>query len=73
MKTTLILTLIGDDRSGLVELVSQLIADHQGQWLESQFSRLEGKFAGVLQISLPTVQSDALPLQNPCKGQGVIT
>ncbi|MFT6915569.1 MAG: glycine cleavage system regulatory protein [Motiliproteus sp.] len=60
MQTTLILTLIGEDRPGLVELVSQLIAGRQGQWLESQFSRLEGKFAGVLHIRVPADQRAAL-------------
>ncbi|MEH6470357.1 MAG: ACT domain-containing protein [Halopseudomonas sp.] len=60
MNETLILTLIGDDRPGLVELVSQLIADRQGQWLESQFSRLEGKFAGILQVSVAIEQRPAL-------------
>ncbi|MEH6652191.1 MAG: ACT domain-containing protein [Motiliproteus sp.] len=60
MNTVLILTLIGEDRPGLVELVSQLIADRQGRWLESQFSRLEGKFAGILQVSVPTDQAAAL-------------
>ncbi|OMH31713.1 glycine cleavage system protein R [Motiliproteus sp. MSK22-1] len=53
MNKTLVLTLIGEDRPGLVELVSQLIAERQGQWLESQFSRLGGKFAGILRVSVP--------------------
>ncbi len=60
MKRTLVLTLIGEDRPGLVELVSQVVADRQGLWLESQFSRLEGKFAGILRISVPEAHCDAL-------------
>ena len=60
MNRTLVLTLIGEDRPGLVELVSQLIAERQGEWLESQFSRLEGKFAGILRVSVPEPQCEAL-------------
>ncbi len=60
MKTELVLTLIGEDRPGLVEQVSQLIANRQGQWLDSNFSRLQGKLAGILQISVPSEQGPAL-------------
>ncbi|MFT5722468.1 MAG: glycine cleavage system regulatory protein [Motiliproteus sp.] len=60
MQTTLILTLIGEDKPGLVELVSQLVAERQGEWLESQFSRLGGKFAGVLCIRVAAEQRAAL-------------
>ena len=60
MKKTLVLTLIGEDRPGLVELVSQQIADHQGHWLDSQFSHLEGKFAGILRISVPETSAENL-------------
>lgn len=72
MKKTLVLTLIGEDRPGLVELVSQLVAERQGLWLESQFSRLGGTFAGILQISVPADQ--VMPLETELRamvGQGL--
>ena len=51
--TDLVLTLLGPDRPGLVELVAGVIAAHGGNWLESRMSRLGGKFAGILRAELP--------------------
>jgi glycine cleavage system regulatory protein len=50
---SLVLTLIGDDRPGLVEVLSQVVAQHGGNWEESRMSRLGGKFAGILMVSAP--------------------
>lgn len=60
MKTSLVLTVIGPDKPGLVELLSQTIAAHQGNWLESGMSRLAGKFAGILITEVPADQVEAL-------------
>lgn len=60
MMTALVLTVIGPDKPGLVELLSQTIAHHQGNWLESGMSRLAGKFAGILITEVPEDQADAL-------------
>ncbi|RZT89982.1 glycine cleavage system regulatory protein [Azospira oryzae] len=56
----LVLTVIGDDRPGLVEQLSTAISAHQGNWLESSMSRLAGKFAGILKVSVPAEQAPAL-------------
>ena len=58
--TTLILTIIGPDKPGLVERLSNTIAEHDGNWLESALSRLGGKFAGILVISVPDDKASAL-------------
>ena len=58
--TTLILTIIGPDKPGLVERLSNTIAEHDGNWLESALSRLGGKFAGILVISVPDDKAPAL-------------
>jgi glycine cleavage system regulatory protein len=50
---SLVLTLIGPDRPGLVESVASLVASHGGNWLESRMSHLAGQFAGVLRIEVP--------------------
>jgi glycine cleavage system regulatory protein len=50
---SLVLTLIGEDKPGLVELLSQTVAAHEGNWLESRMSRLAGRFAGILRASVP--------------------
>ena len=49
----LVLTLLGPDRPGLVELVAGVIAANGGNWLESRMSHLAGKFAGILRAELP--------------------
>lgn len=56
----LVLTLLGEDRPGLVESLSQIIAAHEGNWLESRMSHLAGKFAGILRASVPAMQAEAL-------------
>ncbi len=59
MSTSLVLTVIGPDRPGLVESLSQAIASHQGSWLESRMARLAGHFVGILRVSIPEEQVDA--------------
>src|SRR3954468_1738126 len=51
--TSLVLTLIGPDRPGLVEAVAAVIAGHGGNWLESRMAHLAGKFAGILRAEVP--------------------
>lgn len=58
----LILTILGDDRPGLVESLSDVIAAHEGNWLESRMARLAGKFAGILRASVPQPHADALAM-----------
>ncbi|MFQ5418028.1 MAG: glycine cleavage system protein R, partial [Myxococcota bacterium] len=60
MTVFLVLTLIGEDKPGLVELLSQTIADHDGNWLESRMSRMAGRFAGILRASVPTARAEEL-------------
>jgi len=60
MSKALVLTLIGADRPGLVERVSQVIADHDGSWEQSRMARLAGHFAGILQLRVPDARADDL-------------
>jgi glycine cleavage system regulatory protein len=55
-----VLTVIGDDRAGLVEALSQVVTDHGGNWEHSQMAELAGKFAGVVVVGVPAEQSEAL-------------
>ena len=57
---SLVVTVIGKDRPGLVESVSAVVEDHGGSWVESRMSRLAGEFAGILRVSVPATQVDAL-------------
>jgi glycine cleavage system regulatory protein len=56
MSTYLVLTVIGNDRPGLVEELSTAISTHQGNWLEASMSRLAGQFAGIVRVALPDAQ-----------------
>lgn len=52
MNTQLVLTVICDDRPGVVELLAHTISQHHGNWLESRMAHLAGKFAGILQVAV---------------------
>ncbi len=54
------MTIIGPDRTGLVESVARVVADHGGNWLESRMCRLGGEFAGILRIKLPVEKCQTL-------------
>ncbi|KDA06763.1 amino acid-binding ACT protein [Microbacterium sp. CH12i] len=51
--TTLILTVVGSDRPGLVAAVADVVDEHGGNWENSQLAELAGVFAGVVQVSVP--------------------
>ena len=57
---TLVLTVIGEDRSGLVSALSGVIADHGGSWERSHMARLAGKFAGIVVVTVPEDRAEAL-------------
>jgi glycine cleavage system regulatory protein len=60
MQVPLVMTVIGKDRTGLVESVARLVADHGGNWLESRMCRLGGEFAGILRVNVPSERRAAL-------------
>ena len=57
---TFILTVVGDDRPGLVSAVSAPISAHGASWEHSQMSRLAGKFAGIVLVTVADKRFDAL-------------
>ena len=60
MQRLLVMTIIGQDRPGLVDSVAGLVAEHGGNWLESRMSRLGGQFAGILRVEVPGENEPAL-------------
>lgn len=60
MPDFLVLTVIADDKPGIVEKLSSVIADHHGNWLESRMAQMAGKFAGILRISIDTENKSKL-------------
>jgi glycine cleavage system regulatory protein len=59
----LVISLLGPDRPGIVDQVSDLILNHGGNWQASSMSHLVGLFAGILEISVPDEQSVSLTNQ----------
>jgi glycine cleavage system regulatory protein len=60
MQRSLVMTIIGEDRPGLVESVANLVAEHGGNWLKSRMSRLGGQFAGILRVEVPEEKEQSL-------------
>lgn len=60
MLSTLVMTVIGGDRPGLVQLVASRVADHGGNWLESRMCHLGGQFAGILRVEVASNRVDEL-------------
>jgi glycine cleavage system regulatory protein len=67
MKSYLVMTVLGNDRPGLVSSLADTVASHGGNWLESRMARLAGQFAGIVRIECPSETADALinELQTP--------
>lgn len=57
MKKSVVLTLLGPDRPGLVEALAALVAEHGGNWLESRMAHMAGEFAGILRVDVPLEQA----------------
>lgn len=60
MAVSLVLTVIGPDRPGLVEAVSQAVDEHDGNWLESRMARMSGQFAGIVRVAVAKDRVEAL-------------
>ncbi len=54
MQQHIVITVITNDRPGVVEKLADTIHQHGGNWLESQLSHLAGKFAGIVHVAVPT-------------------
>lgn len=53
MRVSLVFTFISDDHPGVIEDISRTVADHGGNWLESEMCQLAGKFAGIIRVNAP--------------------
>lgn len=48
-----ILSVLSDDRPGVIKQIAELVNRHGGNWLESRLTQLAGKFAGVIRVNVP--------------------
>jgi glycine cleavage system regulatory protein len=60
MPTSLVLTIVGPDRPGLVNLISDRATEHGANWLESRMANLAGQFAGIVLLQIPDSKVEAL-------------
>lgn len=60
MERSLVMTLIGPDKPGLVGSIAAAVAGHGGNWEESRMSHLGGQFAGILRARVPAEKEAAL-------------
>lgn len=72
--TTLILTVAGADRPGLVAAVADVVDAHGGNWENSSLAELAGTFAGVIEVSVADERSsDLQSALRGLQGQGLLT
>lgn len=57
---SIVVTIIGNDRLGIVEPLSEILVMHNGNWVDSDMLSLAGKFAGVLLASVPVDCAESL-------------
>jgi len=65
MSRALVISIIGEDRPGLIEALSEVVALHGWSWEESRMARLAGHFAGVLQVRISVDRAEALAAALP--------
>ena len=56
----LIISFITADRPGIVDILSDLITKHKGNWQKSSLHQMSGVFAGVVEIAAAAENSQAL-------------
>ncbi len=71
--TTLVVTVIGDDRPGLVDALAAAVAEHGGSWERSSMARLGTKFAGIVEVEVDAARADAVAAGlDALQAQGVL-
>ena len=60
MKHEIVLSVIADDHTGIVQTLAETITEHGGNWLDSSMSHLGGKFAGIVLLEVPESSEQAL-------------
>jgi glycine cleavage system regulatory protein len=69
----IVLTVIGDDRPGLVDALASVVTDAGGSWTRSHMSRLGGKFAGIAVVSIDAARVEDLDRRlDPIRASGLL-
>ena len=68
----IVITLFAKDRPGIIDLVSDTILAHKGNWLESSLSRLCGQFAGIVHAEIAKANKASLiQALSELEGEGI--
>jgi glycine cleavage system regulatory protein len=62
MDRSFVFAIIGPDRPGLVEVLSDVVVNHDGNWLESRMASLADHFVGVARVTVPEKKAKAFAL-----------
>ncbi len=65
MQSSVVITIVGPDRPGLVESISRIVEAGEGNWTHSRMAHLGGQFAGMLFIE--TVEDRVVSLIDSLK------
>ncbi|BDX05314.1 glycine cleavage system protein R [Planctobacterium marinum] len=57
---SIVITLVGNDKPGLIDSIAKAISNAQGNWLASSFAHMAGHFAGFAEIQIPEENEAAL-------------
>ena len=60
--TSIVVTLLGPDRPGMVSAVSDRASAHGANWADSLMANFAGQFAGIVQLDVAPERCDALVL-----------
>ncbi|HEY8567729.1 glycine cleavage system protein R [Microbulbifer sp.] len=60
MQQHLVISIISDDKPGVVEMLSAAVAENGGNWEDSRMAHFAGKFAGILRVSVSAEDSGRL-------------
>ena len=71
MYSQIVITVVSNDKPGIVKYIAEHITAHQGEWLESKLANLAGKFVGVIKARLPEAALAALTEQLSCAQDGI--
>jgi len=66
MQQHFVISIICDDKPGVVEMLSAVVAENGGNWEDSRMAHFAGKFAGIVRLSATAQDSPRLKaaLQN---------
>jgi glycine cleavage system regulatory protein len=56
----IVISCIGADQTGIVDTLSNVIKEHQGNWQVSSLHHLSGFFAGVIEVAVSADKTQAL-------------